>query len=438
MDHSNGDLACDSYHHYMEDVQILKDINLNAYRFSISWSRVLPRGKLSGGVNEEGVTYYNNLINELVGNGIEPFVTIFHWDVPQALEDEYGGFLSQKIVADFRDYANLCFKRFGDRVKYWITLNEPWSFSGGGYVTGAMAPGRCSGWLNFNCPAGDSGTEPYIVTHNQLLAHAVAVKKYREKYQKSQKGEIGITLVSKWLEPLTKSSLDVEATQRSFDFKLGCFMNPLTTGDYPPVMRSLVGNRLPKFSPKQADMVKGSIDFLGLNYYTAQYAANSPYDSSLNLSYDTDSQVTLLNEKDGVPIGAQSDSNWIHVYPKGIQNLLLYIKNKYNSPRIYITENGLDQKDDLTKPVTIKEALNDTLRIKYYHDHLSNILEAMKAGVKVEGYFAWSLVDNFEWAYGYNSLFGMYYTDYKDGLKRYPKLSTEWFRSFLNMGRMMD
>ncbi|KAI8526270.1 hypothetical protein RHMOL_Rhmol13G0295800 [Rhododendron molle] len=259
-----------------------------------------PGGKIRGGVNEEGITYYNNLINELLANDIEPYVTLFHWDVPQALKDEYGGFL---IEDDFRDYAELCFKRFGDRVKYWITMNEPWSFSGGGYVTGAMAPGRCSAWLKLNCPVRNSRTEPYIVTHNQLLAHAVAVNKYRDKYQiiynysqsteKSQKGEIGITLVSKWLEPLTNSSLDKEARQRSFDFKLGWFMFPLTIGDYPAVMRSLVGNRLPKFSPKQADMVKGSIDFLGINYYTAQYAANAPYDSSLNLSYDTDSLVTL-------------------------------------------------------------------------------------------------------------------------------------------------
>ncbi|KAF7120712.1 hypothetical protein RHSIM_Rhsim13G0225700 [Rhododendron simsii] len=391
---------------YQEDVQNLKQLNLDAYRFSISWSRLLPRGKIRGGVNEEGITYYNNLINELLANDIEPYVTLFHWDVPQALEDEYGGFLSTNIVYDFRDYAELCFKRFGDRVKYWITMNEPWSFSGGGYVTGAMAPGRCSAWLKLNCPAGDSGTEPYIVTHNQLLAHAVAVNKYRDKYQKSQKGEIGITLVSKWLEPLTNSSLDIEARERSFDFKLGWFMDPLTIGDYPAVMRSLVGNRLPKFSPKQADMVKGSIDFLGINYYTAQYAANAPYDSSLNLSYDTDSLVTLSNEKDGVPIGAQAGSNWLYM-------------------------------DDLTRPIPIKEALNDTVRIKYYHDHLSNILEAMKAGVKVEGYFAWSLVDNFEWAFGYSSRFGMYYTDYQDGLKIYPKPSTPWFTSFLNKGPML-
>ncbi|XP_058199423.1 beta-glucosidase 12-like isoform X2 [Rhododendron vialii] len=391
-DHSNGDLASDSYHRYKEDVQNLKQLNLDAYRFSISWSRLLPRGKIRGGVNEEGITYYNNLINELLANDIEPYVTLFHWDVPQALEDAYGGFLSTNIVDDFRDYAELCFKRFGDRVKYWITMNEPWSFSGGGYVTGAMAPGRCSAWLKLNCLAGDSGIEPYIVTHNQLLAHAIAVNKYRDKYQKSQMGEIGITLVSKWLEPLTNSSLDIEARQRSFDFKLGWFMDPLTIGDYPAIMRSLVGNRLPKFSPKQADMVKGSIDFLGINYYTAQYAANAPYDSSLNLSYDTDSLVTL---------------------------------------------SSFDQIDDLTRPIPIKEALNDTLRVKYYHDHLSNILEAMKAGVKVEGYFAWSLVDNFEWAFGYSSRFGMYYTDYKDGLKRYPKLSTYWFTSFLNKGPML-
>ncbi|KAA8549582.1 hypothetical protein F0562_001400 [Nyssa sinensis] len=192
-DRSTGDVALDSYHRYKEDVNIIKGMGLDAYRFSISWSRVLPRGKLSGGVNEAGIKYYNNLINDLKANGIDSYVTLFHWDLPQALEDEYGGFLSPKVVADFRDFSELCFKRFGDRVKHWITLNEPWSFSDGGYATGAFAPGRCSSWVG-NCSQGNSGTEPYLATHYQLLAHAAAVKLYKQKYQASQKGVIGITL----------------------------------------------------------------------------------------------------------------------------------------------------------------------------------------------------------------------------------------------------
>ncbi|GKU94134.1 hypothetical protein SLEP1_g7662 [Rubroshorea leprosula] len=181
---SNGDVAIDSYHQYKEDVGIMKEIGLDAYRFSISWSRVLPNGKLSGGINKEGIKYYNNLVNELLANGrIQPFVTIFHWDVSQALEDEYGGFLSPKIADDFRDYAEVCFREFGDRVKHWITLNEPFSFSYGGYATGSLALGRCSNWQKLNCTGGDSRTEPYLVSHHQLLAHAASINLYMLKYQ---------------------------------------------------------------------------------------------------------------------------------------------------------------------------------------------------------------------------------------------------------------
>ncbi|RVX13055.1 Cyanogenic beta-glucosidase [Vitis vinifera] len=182
-DHSNGDVTIDAYHRYKEDVGIMKGMSLDAYRFSISWSRILPNGKLSGGVSKEGIAYYNNLINELLANGLQPFITLFHWDLPQALEDEYGGFLSPLIVDDFQDYAEHCFKEFGDRVKHWITLNEPWSYSNGGYVTGNLAPGRCSEWQKLNCTGGDSGTEPYLASHYQLLAHAAAVQFYKKKYQ---------------------------------------------------------------------------------------------------------------------------------------------------------------------------------------------------------------------------------------------------------------
>ncbi|GMN57296.1 hypothetical protein TIFTF001_026410 [Ficus carica] len=163
-DGSNGDVATDEYHRYKEDVGLMKDMNVDAYRFSISWSRLLPNGKLSGGVNKEGIKYYNNLIDALLANGLKPFVTLFHWDLPQTLEDEYGGFLSPHIVNHFKDYAELCYKEFGDRVKHWITLNEPYSYSNGGYAIGTLAPGRCSEWQNLNCTGGDSGTEPYLIS----------------------------------------------------------------------------------------------------------------------------------------------------------------------------------------------------------------------------------------------------------------------------------
>ncbi|KAA8549849.1 hypothetical protein F0562_001533 [Nyssa sinensis] len=223
-DHGNGSMAVDSYHRYKEDVRIMKEMGLDAYRLSISWSRILPR--------------------------LKPFVTLFHWDLPQALEDEYGGFLSPKIVDDFQDYAELCFRTFGNRVKHWITLNEPWSYSMGG------------------------------------------------------------------------------------------FMDPLTTGDYPRTMRSLVKNRLPKFSKEQSKLLNGSFDFIGLNYYTAKYAANVPNSNTVNVSYMTDSHANLIGERNGIPIGPKAASDWLYVYPRGIRDLLLYTKRKYNNPIIYITENG--------------------------------------------------------------------------------------------------
>ncbi|KAL6341650.1 hypothetical protein AAG906_032771 [Vitis piasezkii] len=363
-DRSNGDVAVDAYHRY-----------------------------------KEGIAYYNNLINELLANGLQPFITLFHWDLPQALEDEYGGFLSPSLCKDdFRDYAELCFKEFGDRVKHWITLNEPWSYSNGGYVTGNLAPGRCSEWQKLNCTGGDSGTEPYLASHYQLLAHAAAV-------QASQKGKIGITIVSHWFIPFSNTTNDQNAAERALDFMYGWYMDPLTYGDYPHSMRSLVGKRLPKFSKEQSEMLKGSYDFLGLNYYTANYARH------------------------GILIGAKAASDWLYVYPKGIREILLYTKNKYKDPIIYITENGIDEVNN--DELSLEEALADNVRIDFYYHHLSFLKSAIEDGVKVKGYFAWSLLDNFEWSSGYTVRFGINFVDYKDGLRRHPKLSAFWFKNFL-------
>ncbi|CAK8532339.1 unnamed protein product [Lathyrus sativus] len=428
-DRSNGDVAVDEYHIYKKDVEIMKDVNMDAYRFSISWSRILPKGKLGGGVNKEGINYYNNLINELLTKGLQPFVTLFHWDLPQTLEDEYGGFLSSNIVNDYRDYAELCFKLFGDRVKHWITMNEPWSFAKHGYAEGTFAPGRCSHWQNPNCTGGDSATEPYIVAHNQLLAHASAVNVYKTQYQASQKGKIGITLVSYWIMPLYETELDHHATQRAIDFMFGWFMDPLTIGDYPSSMRSLVGSRLPKFSAYQVKLVRGSFDFIGLNYYASYYATNAPELSEEKSNYITDPLIILTQERNGIPIGPTSASSWLSIYPKGLHELLLYIKNNYNNPLIYITENGMDDLNDPT--ISLEKALEDTTRIDYYYDHLYYLQNAIRDGANVKGYFAWSLLDNFEWISGYTLRFGIFFVDYNNSFKRYPKMSAIWFKTFL-------
>ncbi|RZB74437.1 cyanogenic beta-glucosidase-like isoform X1 [Glycine soja] len=429
-DHSNADVTVDEYHRYKEDIGIMKYMNLDAYRFSIAWSRVLPKGKLSAGVNKEGINYYNNLINELLANGLQPYVTLFHWDVPQALEDEYGGLLSPHIVDDFRDYAELCFKEFGDRVKHWITLNEPSTVSMNGYAVGSHAPGRCSDWLKMNCTGGDSGTEPYLSSHYQLLSHAAAANLYKTKYQTSQKGIIGITLNTDWFLPASEKITDRDAARRALDFRFGWYMDPITFGDYPKSMRSLVGNRLPKFSKEETRQLKGSFDFLGLNHYATVYAGHAPHLRGPRPTLLTDPLIYVTNQRDGRVLCPYAASNWLCVYPRGLRQLLLYIKKQYNSPVIYITESGYDELNDPT--LSLEESMIDTYRVDYFYRYLYYLQMAIRDGVNVKGYFVWSLLDNMEWSAGYTVRFGLVFVDYKDGLKRYLKLSAQWFKNFLN------
>ncbi|XP_057834160.2 beta-glucosidase 12-like [Cryptomeria japonica] len=396
----------------------MKEMGMDTYRFSISWSRILPYGTVNGGINKVGVAYYNNLINELLKHDIKPFVTLFHWDLPQALEDKYGGFLSKSIVKDFEAYSEICFQEFGDRVKHWITLNEPYVYAAFGYDTATAAPGR------------HSSSESYIVAHNLLLSHASAVRLYKNKYQVVQKGLIGITLASHWMVPYSKSTSDKKAAQRAIDFMFGWFMDPITEGKYPLTMRNLVGDRLPKFTAHQCSMVKGSFDFVGLNYYTGMYAADvSMPPNPINTSYTLDSRVNLTAERNGILIGPEAGSSWLHVYPRGIRELLKYIKHRYENPLIFITENGIDEKNDDT--LSLAQALNDTWRINYHSKHLSYIQQAIRGGSNIQGYFAWSLLDNFEWTNGYTVRFGLHYVDYKNNLHRYPKASAYWFHKFL-------
>ncbi|KAJ0037375.1 hypothetical protein Pint_24090 [Pistacia integerrima] len=425
-DKSNGDAADDFYHRYKEDIKLMKTIGLDSFRFSLSWSRILPKGKLSGGVNPLGVKFYNNLINELLANGIKPFVTLFHFDTPQALEDEYGSLLSVKIVDDYLEYVDFCFKTFGDRVKLWVTMNEPNGFVVDGYNGGSFAPGRCSNYVG-TCPAGDSATEPYIATHHLLLCHAAAVKLYRKKYKPFQKGEIGITIVTNWYIAKFNTTSSHRAASRAMDFLFGWFVNPITFGEYPKSMQSIVGRRLPKFTEAQSKMLKGSFDFLAVNYYTTNYADNDLSFNGFNLSYTADRQANLTTEKNGVPIGTSTSLSWLFIHPKGLQEFLLYIKEHYNNPVIYITENGMA--DNASLP--LKDALNDKLRIAYHHDHLIHLLKSIKDGVRVKGYYIWSFFDDFEWDAGYTVRFGITYVDYKNNLRRHLKSSAYWFKKFL-------
>ncbi|KAK4397543.1 Beta-glucosidase 12 [Sesamum angolense] len=374
-------------------------------------------GKLSGGVNKEGIAFYNNVFNELLANGITPFVTLFHWDLPQALDDEYAGFLSPRVVDDFKDFAELCFEEFGDRIKHWITMNEPFTFSNGGYdggFIGNLAPGRCSS--RGICAQGNSATEPYIVAHHLLLGHATVAQLYKEKYQPIQKGEIGIALVTHWIVPYSSSKLDIQAAQRALDFIYGWFIDPLVHGEYPGIMQSLVGNRLPKFTKEQSAMLKGSFDFLGLNYYTGNYAAHI-LSYSGNISSTTDKRVRLSTEINGVHIGKPTGVSIFFDYPRGLHDLLVYTKERYNNPTIYITENGMGDVNN----GTTKHAIEDIQRVNFYNGHLRAVQKAIEQGVRVKGFIAWSFLDTFEWGSGYTQRFGICYVDFKNKLKEFLK-----------------
>ncbi|CAN1131487.1 Beta-glucosidase 17 [Linum perenne] len=426
LDHSTGDVAAEFYSRYKEDVNLMKEIGLDAFRFSIAWSRVIPRGKIGKGINQLGVDFYNNLIDELLLNGIEPQVTLMHWDLPQSLEDEYGGFLSSKIVDDFRDYADFCFKQFGDRVKNWITVNEPNSIASKGYEQGTNTPGRCSSYVG-NCTDGNSATEPYIVMHNILLSHAAASNVYRQKYKASQKGMLGMSISTRWYVPKYPTTACRKAASRALDFGFSWMARPVVHGDYPESMKALVGDRLPKFTEEEKQMMKGSVDFLGVNYYSAYYAEDVAY-SSINPSYTTDSLVNITMYKNGIPIGEPTACDWLYIYPEGLLEILVYVKNEYNVP-VFLTENGVA---DLTNnSLPLNDALDDKLRIKFHFLHIKFLLESVKAGVDVRGYTLWSLLDNFEWELGYTVRFGITFIDFQNDLKRYPKRSALWFRNFL-------
>lgn len=426
MDFSNGDIATDHYNRYEEDIEMLADMGMDAYRFSISWPRIYPEGK--GTVNQAAIDHYDSLINALLAKGIQPYATIYHWDLPQALEDAYEGWLGSEIVKDYASFAETCFKAFGDRIRHWITINEPHTFASEGYSGFAvLAPGRRAGLL-FN--RGRSKRELYIVAHNLLLSHAAAVSIYREKYQAQQKGCIGIALDCKWYEPFSDCSDDRAAAQRVLEFDLGWFLDPIMLGDYPEIMREKVGDRLPIFSPEQRNAIKGSLDFVGINHYTTNYARpfNFPFIAAI-FNDNPDCATVTPSSRHGKPIGEPTPAMWLKVVPWGLKKLLDYIRVRYSNPVVIITENGYPDHNDRSIP--LETALQDDARINYHHDYLSSVLEAIRDGSDVRGYFVWSLLDNFEWSFGYTLRFGLIFVDYMNDLKRHPKASAKWFKQFL-------
>ncbi|KAJ3120050.1 hypothetical protein HK098_004917, partial [Nowakowskiella sp. JEL0407] len=388
-DGKNADIAADSYIRMKEDVDLLASMNIQLYR-------ILPRGTLDGGINQQGVDFYNNLINKLIAKGITPIVTLYHWDLPSPIQS-YGGWLNSTIIADFTAYARLLFGIYGDRVKYWLTFNEPSTGCDYGYGDGTFAPGVVGG---------ESGK--FTCVHNTLLAHASAAETLRLNFA-NQGGKISFPVVTNWYEPATTSANDIMASNLKTLQIGGWQWDPVIFGDYPLELKNYFP-ALPKFTNTQKLQLKGSIDFIAVNYYTGFIA-----------TYNGGSDICQCYTS--IPPGAeQAASTWLYVYPYGMRRLLQWLKARYGSMKIWVTENGEQ----------ISQSPNDTQRIMFFQKHLEQLSVAIKTDlVNVKAYLAWSLLDNFEWNRGYLERFGVVGVDYNGGtLKRTIKTSAYWLRNF--------
>jgi len=398
-------VACDHYHMYKTDIALMKSMGLKHYRFSISWPRLIPTGKLKDGVNLKAKAFYNNLIDGLLEAGITPYVTLYHWDLPQGLLDPPGlqGWWSRdnttgkpdgQILPDWLDYVKVCFGAFGDRVKTWVTFNEAWTFLWLG-----------SGWGSApSIPEFSNMTiDPFIAGHNVLLAHAYAVDLYRREFQSKQGGHIGITNNQDWREPKTTDVQDLAATERVVLFQLGWMSDPIfgESGDYPAEMRALYGSRLPEFTAEQKALLKGSADFFGLNHYGTGWAAYDPNDTGVAMTY---AKIT----EEGF---CKGQSSWLYGSGWGFRKLLNWVARRYNNPPLYVTESGWSMAAHGTE-----DAVSDHQRVMYYANYTEELWKAIHEDkLNIRGYFAWSLMDNFEWSGGYGYRFGTTYTDYDFG-----------------------
>ncbi|OAY54936.1 beta-glucosidase 18 isoform X1 [Manihot esculenta] len=424
----NGDIADDHYHQFLEDIELMQSLGVNAYRFSISWSRILPRGRF-GEVNTRGITFYNNLIDNLLLRGIEPFLTIHHNDIPQELEDRYGSWLSPLMQEDFVYFAEICFKSFGHKIKYWTTLNEPNLFADMAYIRGRYPPGHCSPPFG-NCSSGNSDVEPLVAMHNMILAHAKAVKLYRQNFQSKQGGLISIVANAMMYEAFRENEDDRKAVSRALAFQVAWMLDPIVYGDYPPEMRHYLGSTLPRFSQEEISIVKESIDLIAINHYTTLYAKDCINSACIPGSdRPVKGFVYTTGERDGVLIGDPTANPDFFVVPRGMEKLINYVKERYNNMPMIVTENGFAPAPQ-QKQQDQQDLLQDSERINFHRSYLAALAKAIRNGADVRGYFVWSMMDNFEWADGYSSQYGLYYVDRRT-LERIPKLSAKWYKNFL-------
>jgi len=386
-----GDVACDHYRRYREDVQLMRQLGLQAYRFSISWPRVLPQGR--GTPNAAGLGFYDRLVDELLANGIEPLVTLYHWDLPAAL-DNLGGWLNPEVAQWFAEYSSLMFRRLDDRVKYWVTINEPWVVADGGYLHGTLAPGHAN---RFEAP---------IATHHLLRAHGAAVQAYRAV----GKHQIGLAVNLEPKYPASDSAEDRAATARADAYMNRQYLDPALLGSYPAEMREIFGDAWLDWPAADFDLIRQKLDFIGVNYYTRS--------------------VTRADEKSWPvraaavrqPQSLYTEMPW-EVYPSGLADTLRWVRDRYGNPPIYITENGAAFPDP---PSVTGDCLDDPLRVAFLRQHIGAVRDVIAQGVNVRGYFVWSLLDNFEWALGYRMRFGIVHVDYATQ-RRTPKASARFY-----------
>ncbi|MEO6191709.1 MAG: GH1 family beta-glucosidase [Thermoanaerobaculia bacterium] len=386
----NGDVACDHYRRYEEDVQLMRDLGLGAYRFSVSWSRVLPEGR--GRVNEKGLDFYRRLVDALLANGIRPLITLYHWDLPAALDDR-GGWLNRDVVDWFAEYAQVMVRALDDRVQMWSTLNEPWVVTDGGYLHGALAPGHRN---LFEAP---------IASHHLLLAHAAAVEAYRAE----GKHQIGLVVNLEPKVPASDSEEDLAAVLRADAYMNRQYLDPVIHGRYPDEMREIFGEAWPEFSAEDLARIRQPIDFLGVNYYKRGVTR---FDATA-----LPVRASEVRQKRHV----YTETSW-EVYPSGLTDTLVWVKEHYGDIPLYITENGAAFYD----PPTADGEVQDPLRVDYLRTHLRAAREAIDRGVDLRGYFVWSLFDNLEWSLGFAKRFGIVHVDF-DTLKRTPKASARLY-----------
>jgi len=390
-----GDVATDHYHRWPDDVQLMRQLGLGAYRFSISWSRILPLG--TGTVNRAGLAFYDRLVDALLAAGIQPMATLYHWDLPAALDDR-GGWLNPVVAEWFAEYTTVMARALDDRVTMWTTLNEPWVVADGGYLFGALAPGHRN---VFEAP---------IASHNLLRAHGRAVQAYRAA------GHHKIGLVVN-LEPKYAASdtADDAATVRRADAYMNRhYLDPVLLGSYPEELRDVFGEAWREPAAADLDLIRQPIDFLGVNYYTRGVTCDAP---------------------DVLPVRARriaqqqhvhTDTGW-EVYPAALTRVLCWVKERYGDIPLYITENGAAFYDP---PHAIDGRVEDPLRIWYLREHLLAAREAIRAGVDLRGYFVWSLFDNYEWSLGFSKRFGIVHVNYQT-LARTPKASARWYANVI-------